>query len=187
MLPKYPRRTDLRSAVARLRRGDIIAYPTEGVWGLGCDPQNRRAFRKILVTKRRARAKGVLLVAASASQGQRYWLSGDPLVLDPAQFWPGTTLVLPVSRLCPAWIRGKQSGVAIRVSDHPAIRTICRQFGGAIVSTSANPAGLRPPRTLRTLRRYFPSRSVWVLPARPGKKRHPSRILDARNGKILRS
>ncbi len=187
MFPKYPRHADLRNAIARLRRGEIIAYPTEGVWGLGCDPQNRRAFRKILAAKRRTQSKGVLLVAASARQSGHYWSSGDPLQLDPAHFWPGTTLVLPASPHCPVWIRGKQSGVALRVSDHPAIRALCRQFRGAIVSTSANPAGLQPPRTLRKLRRYFSPHSVWALPARPGKRRHPSRILDARNGKILRS
>ncbi len=186
MLPRHPRRQALRKAVAELRRGGVLAYPTEGVWGLGCDPRNRRALRKILALKARPQKKGVLLVAANQAQTRFYWQATEPLALQPEAYWPGTTLVLPASRPCPAWIRGQHDGIALRVSAHPGIRALCRAFGGAIVSTSANPAGKRPARSLRELRRHF-GRDLLTLPARLGGQGRPSRIIDARSGKILRS
>lgn len=185
MLPRYPRRQDIRRGVAHLRRGGVIAYPTEGVWGLGCDPRQRRALRRILVLKGRPQHKGVLLVAGRAAETRRYWSAQgiDPARL--AQFWPGTTLVLPATPKVPFWIRGHHKGIAVRISTHPAIATLSRAFGGAMVSTSANPAGRQPARSLRTLYRYFGG-SLWVLSARLGHQRRPSRIIDARSGHILR-
>ncbi|MBU2828293.1 L-threonylcarbamoyladenylate synthase [Acidithiobacillus ferriphilus] len=185
MLPRHPRRQDIRRGIAHLRRGGVIAYPTEGVWGLGCDPRQRRALRRVLVLKRRPQHKGVLLVAGRVAETRRYWSAQgiDPAL--PAQLWPGTTLVLPATPKVPFWIRGRHESIAVRISTHPAIVALSHAFGGAIVSTSANPAGQQPARDLRTLYRYF-GRSLWILPARLGRQRRPSRIVDARSGRILR-
>ena len=186
MLPRSPRRADLRRAVACLRRGEVLAYATEGVWGLGCDPQQLRAFRKILRLKGRTQQKGVLLITGQPQHTREYCRQDVPLALDPAAYWPGTTLVWPASGHCPRWIRGRHSGIALRVSAHPGVRRLSAKFGGAIVSTSANPAGKRPARSLRMVYRYF-GRRVTILPTRLGGARRPSRILDARSGKVLRS
>ena len=185
MLPRYPRRQDIRQGVARLRRGGVIAYPTEGVWGLGCAPRRRRALRRILSLKGRPQKKGVLLAAGRTAETRRYWSAQgiDAELL--TRFWPGTTLVCPAAPKAPFWIRGHHEGIAVRVSTHPAIAVLSRALGDAIVSTSANPAGQRPARDLRTVYRYF-GRSLWVLPARLGGRRRPSRIVDARSGRILR-
>ncbi|MCK9188551.1 Sua5/YciO/YrdC/YwlC family protein [Acidithiobacillus sp.] len=185
MLPRHPHRQDVRRGVAHLRRGGVIAYPTEGVWGLGCDPRQRRALRRILALKGRPQHKGVLLVAGRTAETRHYWSAQgiDPALL--AQLWPGTTLVLPAAPTAPFWIRGRHESVAVRISTHPAIVVLSRVFGGAIVSTSANPAGYQPARDLRTLYRYF-GRSLWVLPARLGGQRRPSRMVDARSGHVLR-
>ncbi|MEY2341203.1 L-threonylcarbamoyladenylate synthase [Acidithiobacillus sp. IBUN Pt1247-S3] len=186
MLPRNPRRADLRRAVACLRRGEVLAYPTEGVWGLGCDPKQLPAFRKILRLKGRAQKKGVLLITGQDQHTHRYCERDAPLALNPADYWPGTTLVLPACAQCPRWIRGRHSGIALRVSAHPAVQQLSAAFGGAIVSTSANPAGKRPARSLREVYRYF-GRRVTVLSARLGGARRPSTIIDARSGKVLRS
>ncbi len=186
MLPRQPRRRALRRAVSCLRRGEVLAYPTEGVWGLGCDPRQRRAFRKILRLKRRPQKKGVLLITGHQRHTYDYWQRDIPLCLDPAQYWPGTTLVLPARARCPSWIRGRHRGIAMRVSAHPGVCRLSAAFGAAIVSTSANPAGKKPARSLRQVLRYFGGR-VTILPARLGGQRRPSRILDARSGKLLRS
>ena len=185
MLPRHPRRQDIRRGVAHLRRGGVIAYPTEGVWGLGCDPRRRRALHRILALKGRPRHKGVLLVAGRTAETRRYWSAQDTDQALLARFWPGTTLVLPATPRVPFWIRGRHTGVAVRISSHSAIVALSRVFGGAMVSTSANPAGRQPARDLRTLYRYF-GRSLWVLPARLGQQQHPSRIVDARSGRVLR-
>ena len=185
MLPRHPHRQDVRRGVAHLRRGGVIAYPTEGVWGLGCDPRQRRALRRILALKGRPQHKGVLLVAGRTAETRHYWSAQEigPALL--AQLWPGTTLVLPAAPTAPFWIRGRHESIAVRISTHPAIVALSRVFGGAIVSTSANPAGQQPARDLRTLYRYF-GRSLWVLPARLGGQRRPSRMVDARSGRVLR-
>ncbi len=185
MLPRHPRRQDIRRGVEHLRRGGVIAYPTEGVWGLGCDPRQRRALRRILALKGRPQHKGVLLVAGRAVETRHYWSAQgiDPALL--ARLWPGTTLVLPAAPKVPFWIRGRHEGIAVRISTHPAIVVLSRVFGGAMVSTSANPAGQQPARDLRTLYRYF-GRSLWVLPARLGGQRRPSRMVDACSGRVLR-
>jgi len=186
MLPRHPRLLDLRQAVARLRRGEVIAYPTEGVWGLGCDPRRRPALRRILRLKKRPQRKGVLLVAASRTQAGRFADLGSIDEQTLQRHWPGTTLVLPAARAAAPWLRGKHGSIAVRVTRHEASRRLCQVFGRAIVSTSANPSGLQAARDLRTLHRYFGKR-VWVLPARLGGQRRPSRIVDAVTGRILRS
>ncbi|MCE5393865.1 MAG: Sua5/YciO/YrdC/YwlC family protein [Acidithiobacillus sp.] len=186
MLHRCPGRMALSRAAAHLRRGGIVAYPTEGVWGLGCDPRQRRAFAKILALKKRPQRKGVILIAAKEQQTLRYWKKETDLALDPAQYWPGTTLVLPATSYCPRWIRGQHQGIALRVSSHPAVRRLCLAFGGPLVSTSANPAGKKPARSLTQFHRYF-GRRILILSARLGGQRRPSRILDARTGQILRS
>ncbi|MBE7561642.1 Sua5/YciO/YrdC/YwlC family protein [Acidithiobacillus sp. HP-6] len=180
-----PRRQELRQLVAHLRRGGVIAYPTEGVWGLGCDPRQRRALRRILHLKKRPQHKGVLLIAGRRCETATFWSDQgiSPALLE--QYWPGTTLVLPARQQVPVWIRGRHPSVAVRVSHHPGVRALTRAFGSAIVSTSANRAGQRPARDLRTIRRYF-GNHLPVLHARLGRQRRPSRIVDARTGQVLR-
>lgn len=185
MLGRYPRRQELRQLVAHLRRGGVIAYPTEGVWGLGCDPRQRQALHRILQLKKRPQHKGVLLIAGRFCETSRYWSDAGVPAARLAEYWPGTTLVLPARPQVPVWIRGRHHSVAVRVSQHPGVCALTRAFGGAIVSTSANRAGQQPARDLRTIRRYFGTR-IPVLHARLGGQRRPSRIVDARTGQILR-
>ncbi|MCL5979697.1 MAG: Sua5/YciO/YrdC/YwlC family protein [Gammaproteobacteria bacterium] len=184
---KGPSRRSLRRAVAALRRGAVIAYPTEGVWGLGCDPRNRRAVKRLLAVKGRPQKKGLLLVAGRFSQSETYVTAWREAAIQErmATLWPGTTLVLPGSCRAPIWLRGRHPGVAVRVSRHPGVVALCRAFHGAIISTSANPAGKVPARSRHQLHRYF-GRLV-VLPGQLGGARQPSRIVDARSGRVLRS
>lgn len=184
---KGPSRRSLRRAVAALRRGAVIAYPTEGVWGLGCDPRNRRAVKRLLAVKGRPQKKGLLLVAGQFSQAEAYVAAWQEAAIQERMttLWPGTTLVLPGSRRAPIWLRGRHPDVAARVSRHPGVVALCRAFHGAIISTSANPAGKVPVRSRQQLHRYFGRRLV-VLPGQLGGARRPSRIVDARSGRVLR-
>ncbi|MGE4530294.1 MAG: L-threonylcarbamoyladenylate synthase [Acidithiobacillus sp.] len=185
MLPRTPRRQNLRQLIAHLRRGEVIAYATEGVWGIGCDPRRRKAMQRILAIKKRPQHKGVLMVAGHRKETTAYWQDEAVAPETLRQRWPGTTLVLPATTRVPFWIRGHRDTVAIRVSNHPGIGALCRAFGGAIVSTSANRAGRKPANNLRTLYRYF-GPQLPVLRARLGRQHRPSRIMDARSGQILR-
>src|SRR5690606_18310794 len=136
-------------AATALRSGGVIAYPTEAVWGLGCDPRNEAAVLRLLALKQREVDKGLILVGASEAQLTPYI---DMLALDAAQraavlaSWPGPhTWIVPASTQAPAWITGTHTGIAVRVSAHPTVIALCDAFGGALVSTSANRAGEPAP------------------------------------------
>jgi L-threonylcarbamoyladenylate synthase len=131
----------IRIASAILHQGGVIAYPTEAVWGLGCDPFNATAVFNLLALKKRLPQKGVILVAATLQQFD-FILSDLPTpqyeLLQ--QSWPGPiTWLVPNNGTIPYWISGDHNSVALRVSAHPLVNALCRAYGGPIVSTSANP------------------------------------------------
>jgi L-threonylcarbamoyladenylate synthase len=175
-------------AVRALRAGRVIAYPTEAVWGLGCDPFNPEAVQALLWMKNRPVEKGMILVADNME-------SVRPLMELPTseeqqsrlkQSWPGpNTWLVPASRLVPEWIRGRHTKVALRVSAHPLVQRLCREFGGPIVSTSANPAGCREARSVFDVRKYFGD-SVVAVPGALGSLDQPTTIRDLVSGETLR-
>lgn len=178
-----------RLAARYLRGGGVLAYPTEGVWGLGCDPDNAEAVLRLLALKRRDPAKGLILVAASIDQVLPY-LDG----LRPAQLeqlmktWPGAqTWVVPDNGIASTWITGGKSGLALRVSANPVVRALCNAFGGPIVSTSANPSGRPAPRSMLRVRRYFPNQLDYVLAGALGGQSGPTPIRDLITGELIRA
>ncbi|PXX92638.1 tRNA threonylcarbamoyladenosine biosynthesis protein RimN [Marinobacter vulgaris] len=179
----------LHCARRTLLGGGVIAYPTEAVWGLGCDPWNAEAVDCILELKQRPVEKGVILVAASVDQ-VGFLLEPLPRELqDKAMaYWPGpVTCLLPdVRKQIPDQVRGRHSSIAVRVSDHPVVRALCETAGFPLVSTSCNPAGRQPARTSWQVRRYFEGQLDWLVPGALGGNRQPSRIIDIVSGKQLR-
>ena len=178
----------LARAISVLRAGGVIACATEGVWGLSCDPFNAAAVRRILALKGREADKGLILVAGGLAQVERYLrhVPTDKLA-EIHDSWPGpVTWIVPHRGELPVWITGTQSGVAIRVSDHLQLQALCLGFGGALVSTSANPQGLAPARSAQMVRRYFGDRIDYLLPGALGGRRRPSEIRDALGGRIVR-
>jgi len=177
-----------RRIAAHLRRGGVIAYPTESCYGLGCDPDNRRAVQRILRLKGRPQHKGLILIASHYHQVARYLqaLTHDEqakLKEDGAQ---AITYLMPARPSCPRWLRGAHDTLAVRLTAHPFARNLCRRTGSALVSTSANRSGQRPAKTYAQCQRLF-GRKVWVLPGRVGKRKKPSSILAWADGKIVRS
>lgn len=182
---RHPR---IRRIARLLAEGEVIAYPTEAVWGLGCDPHNRTAVERILSLKGRPVSKGLILVAASIDQFQPY-LSG----ISPEQrrrleeSWPGPiTWLVPDNGYAPLWIRGQHSSVALRVSAHPVAAGLCRAFGGPIVSTSANRAGMREARDQTAVRRQFGRQLAAIAPGLVGMASRPTEIRDLLTGVVLR-
>ncbi|HTN95301.1 MAG TPA: Sua5/YciO/YrdC/YwlC family protein [Gallionella sp.] len=173
---------------AHLKRGGLIAYPTESCYGLGCDPDNRRAVRRILKLKQRPQRKGLILIASDYHQVARYL---QPLTLEQQQRLKdaGTqaiTYLMPVKPSCPRWLRGAHDTLAVRLTAHPFAKNLCRSAGSALISTSANRSGQRPAKTYADCVRLF-GNQVLVLPGRVGKRRRPSRILVWADGRIVRS
>ena len=168
-------------------QGGVIAYPTEAVWGLGCDPWNEEAVDRLLALKERPVHKGLIVVADDIEQFD--FLLGDlPDVWQErlAGSWPGpNTWLVPHQNRLPEWVTGMHDTVALRVSDHPLVRALCR-YTGPLISTSANPAGRPSARTRLRVEQYFPGELDKVLGGALGGRRNPSLIRDLRTGDVIR-
>lgn len=174
-------------AINVLNAGGVIAYPTEAVFGLGCDPQDFNAVKKILSLKKRSLYKGMILIAADRRQIDSYIEYPDDKVEQQVNAtWPGAvTWLLPAKTSVPYWITGYKDTVAVRVCAHPVVQSLCRRVG-AVVSTSANPTGCLPALNATKVRAYFGSGIDYVIPGITGDKCLPTEIKNAVTGEILR-
>ncbi|MNV56738.1 Threonylcarbamoyl-AMP synthase [compost metagenome] len=184
------RELDLESVVPALQAGGVIAYPTEAVWGLGCDPSNEAAVMKLLALKQRPIEKGMILVAADPTQLDG-WVRLDALADDRRQAvlesWPGAnTWIVPAGDRAPRWITGEHTGIAVRVSAHPLVQALCKAWGGPLVSTSANLAGEPPARQREQLDPALLTLLDGLLDGATGGLAQPTRIRIAATGQVLR-
>lgn len=178
----------MRRAVRTLHAGGVVAYPTEAVYGLGCDPLDFHAVQRLLALKRRPQHKGLILIGNDLEDFAPYLL---PLSAEARArveaVWPGpVTWLLPARPECPAWLRGAHDALAVRVPGHAGARALCAAFGGPLVSTSANRAGQRPARTPLAVRRNLGAGVDLVLHGPLGGRREPSEIRDLLSGRVLR-
>ena len=190
-MPPYFTLSQLSQFVALLRAGGVVAYPTEAVYGLGCDPQNQSACAKLLALKQRSPDQGVLLVAAHFDHISHYidLTQVPPEILTRVrQDWPGPhTWVFPRTSKVPNWIVGTRDGIALRVTAHAPTVALSHAFGGALVSTSANPHGEPAARSVQNVADYFGASLDGVLDAPLGQQVRPSSIRDVLSGVILRA
>lgn len=181
----------LDAAADVLHRGGVLAYPTEAVFGLGCDPHDREALARLFVLKQRPATQGVLLIAAAFAQLEPYIELSQvpPVVMAQVQAsWPGpATWIFPRSANVPDWVVGSHPGIALRVTSHPTAAALCRAFGGALVSSSANPHGSPPARSAQAAADYFGEALDGVVDAPTGDRETPSTIRDALSGAIIRA
>ena len=179
----------IREAARVLHAGGLIAYPTEAVYGLGCDPMDYDAVERLLLLKHRPWQKGMILIAASIEQLQPYIQPIDAKYqskLDDT--WPGpNTWLIPASDGCPEWIRGTHQTVAVRVTAHPLVQQLCNAFGGAIVSTSANHAGKPPAKSPLRVLRDLGAEVDYCLHGELGGQEKPTQIRDLISGSTVRA
>ena len=182
------RRLAIARAARIVRRGGVIAYPTEAVFGLGCSPRDRRAVMRVLAIKRRSWRKGLILIGADLAQLERYVvLPPEPRRAEVLASWPGPhTWVLDARPDAPRWITGGSASVAVRVTAHPMAAELCRAVGDALVSTSANVSRRPPHRRLLRLRRDLGAEVDYVLAGPLGGLATPTAIRDGRSGRVLR-
>lgn len=185
-----PPPASVADAAAILRNGGLIAYPTEGVWGLGCDPFDEAATLRLLALKQRPVDKGLILVAARVSQLDPFI---DPDMLSAQEraavlaTWPGPhTWVMPASPRVPAWISGGRDSVAVRVSAHPVVVALCDAFDGALVSTSANVSTCPAPHVRDALDPRIVAGVDAVTVGDTSGLQQATSIRDARSGHVLR-
>ena len=176
------------SAVDALRAGGVIAYPTEHCFGLGCDPSNISALKRLLTIKQRKREQGVILIAASIEQVcAQVDLDSSPIKPEIVASWPGpSTWILPAHESVSEWVRGKHSSVAMRIPAHTLCQQLCERFGGAIVSTSANRHGSPALLNAGDVRAEMGVELDYILDAPVGGAAQPSTIRDGQSGEQLR-
>lgn len=179
---------DTAQAVEKLKAGKIIAYPTEAVYGLGCDPYNENAVRQILTLKGRPESAGFVLIASHLDQLKPWFGEIAPQMLQQAMTrWPGpVTWLFPRPDHVPDYIAGSHKTIALRMTAHPASQALCEQFGSAVISSSANPSSVPPARTQAEVASYFGGRIAGTLKGALGEGERPSEIIDLASGTILR-
>ena len=178
----------LQHASDIIQQGGIIAYPTEGVYGLGCDPFNQQAVQKILSLKQRSVAKGLLVIAADWQQVVALTTSVDSTLLQNALIrWSQqpVTFLFPHSDTAPAWITGDSDSIGLRLTLHPVAKRLC-ELAGPLVSTSANVSGHIAARTAAEVRFYFPVGIDVVIDAPIGDLNKPTPIIDVVTGQAVR-
>ena len=177
----------IADAARKLREGEVIAYPTEAVYGLGCDPHDHEAVSRLLELKGRQESQGLILIADEFSRFEDFIIADDSQRRMAMATWPGpVTWLFPKSTTVPGWISGKHESIALRVTDHPVCRQLCAAFGGAIVSTSANRSGEEPARDWRQVEKSFGTTIAGVVEGALGGLDRPSEIRDLRTGHVLR-
>lgn len=176
----------IRNAARVINRGGVVAYPTEGVFGLGCLPDHFDAVSRILTIKKRDPGKGLVLIISDIDQ-LAGWTDAalDGICLSSTMEKP-VTWIVPATDAVPWWIRGDHAGIAIRMTAHPVAKFLCREIDSPLVSTSANVSGRPPARSPFVLRRVLGTLVDYVVPGECGPAHGPSEIRDLQTGKILR-
>lgn len=176
-------------ALIALKNKEVIAYPTEAVFGVGCDPDSETAVMRLLELKQRPVEKGLILIAADYEQLKPYI---DDSMLSDAQReavfskWPGpVTFVFPARASTPRWLTGRFDSLAVRVTDHPLVVELCKAYGKPLVSTSANLTGQPPCRTTAEVVAQF-GEAFPVVVGETGGRLNPSEIRDALTGELFR-
>lgn len=182
--------SSITQATKALQAGKVIAYPTEAVFGVGCDPDNQAAIEALLELKQRPVEKGLILIAATYEQLLDYidesQLSAEQIAQVKAT-WPGpVTWVMPVKSSVLKAVTGQFDSVAVRVSDHPIVQELCLAFGKPITSTSANLTTLPPCRTQEEVIEQLGLDKVTLVEGKVGGLDKPTQIRDARSEKVLR-
>lgn len=171
-----------------MKHGGLIAYPTEGVWGLGCDPADQVAVARLLALKSRPVEKGLILVGSEMPHFAAYTENLGHLELQQIESSLGQAITWLVDHggSAPEWISGGQATLAIRLTDHPVVVELCRKFGGAIVSTSANPAGEEPAVNEEQVQNYFGKLIDVIVPGATGGQNGATEIRELETGRIVR-
>lgn len=177
----------MQHAARLLQAGRLVAHPTEGVWGLACDPLLPAAVLRLLAAKRRDPAKGLILIAHDFAALQPFLDTPADQIERARTDWPGpVTWLLPAAPDVPWWLTGDHDSLAVRVTAHPTAAALCRAFGGPLVSTSANLSGHPAPRHSWQARAQLGATMDFVLAGELTTPGRPSTIRDGATGETVR-
>ena len=180
----------LQKIIERFQQNEVIAYPTEAVFGLGCNPNNEQAVRKLLALKKREERKGLILIAPTVELLLPYLDESKLTETEWQRF--GTisnqaiTWIMPAKPNLPRFLTGQFNSIAMRLCRTPAVEALCLTTQSAITSTSANLSGLEPCRTSQQVYAQF-GKDFPVLEAETEGRINPSEIRDIFTQQVLRA
>lgn len=179
----------LKHASDAVRNGGVVAYPTESVFGLGCDPLNHAAIERLLLLKHRNADQGLILIAATTSQLEPFIQDIEPLLWQSVlRSWPGpVTWLIPAKAAIPHLLTGNHNTLAVRVTAHRIAADLCLACDSALVSTSANLSGQPPAHDAAEVEACFGTQLDYILDGTVGSLKNPTEIRDAVSGDILRT
>jgi len=182
-------RWQLTRAADAVAAGGIIAYPTEAVYGLGCDPLNPAAVFRLLDIKQRPAEKGLILIASELTQLRPFIQMPDADILKRVNAtWPGSvTWLMPKQPEIPLWLCGNHQRIAVRITAHPLAAALCKACGHALISTSANVSHQRAARNALQIQNRFGDQLDFILHGKLGDNARPSEIRDAISDQLIRA
>lgn len=177
----------ISQATQKVHQGQVIAYPTEAVYGLGCDPLNEEAVLNLLALKKRPVEKGLILIASSIEQLEPYLQLNDEIIEKVQPTWPGpVTWIIPCQPWVPKWLTGEHSSLAVRITAHPIAKQLCESYGEPLVSTSANTSTKPPAISPWQVHKRLNSKNVFILPGQVGRLKQVTPIYDVMSEQKLR-
>jgi len=179
------------TAIKTFQQGGVIAYPTEAVFGLGCDPDNQSAIKKLLQIKRRSKAKGLILLASSFEQLAPYLdltqVTNEQIHIILSRWPNGVTQILPARVGISSYLTGDFTTIAVRITNQPDVVTLCTQTNKPIVSTSANLSGIEPAKMWQTLDPILIELIDHLIKGETLGYIQPSTIIDGLTGEVFRT
>jgi L-threonylcarbamoyladenylate synthase len=173
----------LQEAADVIRRGGIVAYPTETVYGLAVDPWSDEPVDRLFTVKARDVSAPIALIAADSAQAERAGTFGPAERRLAAALWPGPlTIVVPAAPQLSGRLFGGIHTVGVRVPSHPIARALARLFGGCITATSANISGRPPAITATEVDAAFTDRIDVLIDGGPSPGAPPSTIVEIVQG-----
>jgi tRNA threonylcarbamoyl adenosine modification protein (Sua5/YciO/YrdC/YwlC family) len=155
---QHPEPRKIARAVELLKNGGVIGYPTDTVYGLGCDLHNKHAIERLYQIKGMPRSQPLAFICADLSNIAKYALVDNPEYRVLRHFLPGPyCFVLKASREVPKMVLQRQKTVGIRVPDHPVTQALVRELGGPLISTTACEPGGEPIADPWTIDATFPN------------------------------
>jgi L-threonylcarbamoyladenylate synthase len=147
----------LSQAIASLRRGDVIVFPTETVYGLGADALNPAAVERVFQLKGRNPDTPIPIIVADQAMLKDLVQEIPPIARKlMEQFWPGPlTLVLPAAPGTPQQLLNRTGGVGVRISSELIATQLAQELGHPLTATSANPSGRQAAATIEQAQDYF--------------------------------
>jgi len=188
--------TDIDLIVDYLKRGLVIAYPTDTVYGLGCDANNAEAIKKINKIKEEKTNKPLLVLISDFKMLQKYCFFNQEQERYLHDVWPAcaggpgpVTVILKRKPILPVELTGGQNSLAVRLPDNDFLIKIISEAGFPIVSTSLNKKGEKPFTNVENLEKHFKYLPDLVINAGECERTKPSRLVDIRdinNIKVIR-